>query len=88
MRWGMGMPHVVKHLETAMELDPVFLSPVQFAFVISFYIIFLAFAIGLAAWLATKEEAYVLGTNPRPLYDVAGLKGSVRFAMASVEVEK
>ena len=38
-----------------MELDPVLLSRVQFAFVISFHIIFPAFTIGLAAWLATLE---------------------------------
>ena len=33
-----------------MEFDPVFLSRLQFAFVISFHIIFPAFTIGLAAW--------------------------------------
>jgi len=36
-----------------MELDPVLLSHVQFAFLVTFHIIFLAFTIGLAAWLAT-----------------------------------
>lgn len=38
-----------------MEFDPVLLSRIQFAFVISFHIIFPAFTIGLAAWLATIE---------------------------------
>ena len=38
-----------------MELDPIFLSRLQFAFVISFHIIFPSFTIGLAAWLATIE---------------------------------
>ena len=38
-----------------MELDPVLLSRIQFDFVISFHIIFPAFTIGLAAWLATIE---------------------------------
>jgi cytochrome d ubiquinol oxidase subunit I len=38
-----------------MELDPVILSRIQFAFLISFHIIFPAFTIGLAAWLATLE---------------------------------
>jgi cytochrome bd ubiquinol oxidase subunit I len=38
-----------------MELDPIILSRIQFAFVISFHIIFPAFTIGLAAWLATIE---------------------------------
>jgi len=36
-------------------LDPVFLSRLQFGFVISFHIIFPSFTIGLAAWLATIE---------------------------------
>src|SRR5271170_4157138 len=38
-----------------MDLDPIFLSRIQFAFVVSFHIIFPAFTIGLAAWLATIE---------------------------------
>ena len=38
-----------------MDLDPVLLSRIQFAFVVSFHIIFPAFTIGLAAWLATLE---------------------------------
>ncbi|MEO8123354.1 MAG: cytochrome ubiquinol oxidase subunit I, partial [Burkholderiales bacterium] len=42
-----------------MDLDPVFLSRIQFAFVISFHIIFPAFTIGLAAWLATIEGAHL-----------------------------
>lgn len=40
-----------------MDLDPVLLSRLQFAFVISFHIIFPAFTIGLAAWLTTLEGA-------------------------------
>jgi cytochrome d ubiquinol oxidase subunit I len=42
-----------------MSLDPVILSRIQFAFVISFHIIFPAFTIGLAAWLATIEGAHL-----------------------------
>ena len=38
-----------------MEFDPVLLSRIQFAFVVSFHIIFPSFTIGLAAWLATIE---------------------------------
>ena len=38
-----------------MDLDPVLLSRIQFAFVVSFHIIFPTFTIGLAAWLATLE---------------------------------
>jgi len=40
-----------------MEFDPVLLSRLQFAFLISFHIVFPAFTIGLAAWLATLEGA-------------------------------
>jgi cytochrome bd ubiquinol oxidase subunit I len=36
-------------------LDPVLLSRIQFAFVVSFHIIFPAFTIGIASWLATIE---------------------------------
>jgi len=46
-----------------MELDPVFLSRLQFAFVITFHIIFPAFTIGLAAWLATIEGARLVTGN-------------------------
>ena len=38
-----------------MDLDPFLLSRMQFGFVVSFHIIFPAFTIGLAAWLATIE---------------------------------
>jgi cytochrome bd ubiquinol oxidase subunit I len=47
-----------------MELDPVFLSRLQFGFVISFHIIFPAFTLGLAAWLATIEGARLVTGNP------------------------
>ena len=36
-----------------MDLDPVILARLQFAFTISFHIIFPAFTIGLSAWIAT-----------------------------------
>jgi len=48
----------------AMGLDPFFLSRIQFAFVISFHIIFPSFTIGLAAWLATIEGARLATGNP------------------------
>jgi cytochrome d ubiquinol oxidase subunit I len=38
-----------------MSIGPVLLSRIQFGFVVSFHIIFPAFTIGLAAWLATIE---------------------------------
>src|SRR6201981_2896707 len=54
-----------------MDLDPVLLSRVQFAFVISFHIIFPAFTIGLAAWLATIEGVRLLTGDQlyRRIYD-------------------
>ena len=38
-----------------MDLDPVLLSRLQFAFTISFHIIFPSFTIGLSAYIATLE---------------------------------
>jgi cytochrome d ubiquinol oxidase subunit I len=49
-----------------MDLDPIFLSRLQFAFVVSFHIIFPAFTIGLAAWLATIEGMRL--ATGRPVY--------------------
>jgi cytochrome bd ubiquinol oxidase subunit I len=46
-----------------MALDPVILSRIQFGFVISFHIIFPAFTLGLAAWLATIEGARLVTGN-------------------------
>ena len=43
---------------------PRILSRIQFAFVISFHIIFPAFTMGLAAWLATIEGARLVTGNP------------------------
>jgi cytochrome bd ubiquinol oxidase subunit I len=47
-----------------MKLDPLFLSRLQFAFVVSFHIIFPAFTMGLAAWLATIEGVHLATGNP------------------------
>src|SRR5918997_2949381 len=38
-----------------MELDPILLARIQFAFTISFHIIFPSFTIGLSAYIATLE---------------------------------
>src|SRR6266403_3108983 len=51
-----------------MDITALLLSRIQFAFTISFHIIFPAFTIGLAAWL-TVLEALHLGTG-RPAYRV------------------
>jgi cytochrome bd ubiquinol oxidase subunit I len=39
-------------------MDALLLSRLQFAFTISFHIIFPAFSIGLAAWLTVLDRAY------------------------------
>ncbi len=43
-----------------MELDPVFLSRLQFAFVVAFHILLPAFTIGLAAFIVVLEGLYLL----------------------------
>ncbi len=40
-------------------LDPVLLARIQFAFTITFHIIFPSFTIGLASWLAVVEWRYL-----------------------------
>ena len=69
-----------------MDLDPVFLSRLQFAFVISFHIIFPAFTIGLAAWLATIEGARLVTGNPlyRRVFDFWLKVFAVSFGMGVV----
>jgi cytochrome d ubiquinol oxidase subunit I len=52
------------------EITPLLLSRIQFGFVMSFHIIFPAFTIGLASWLAFLAGAYVKTRKPiwRELY--------------------
>jgi cytochrome bd ubiquinol oxidase subunit I len=47
-----------------MDLDALLLSRIQFAFVVSFHIIFPAFTVGLAAWLAMIEGMRLATGNP------------------------
>jgi cytochrome d ubiquinol oxidase subunit I len=47
-----------------MDLDALLLSRVQFAFTISFHIIFPAFTIGLASWLAALEFQWLRTGEP------------------------
>jgi hypothetical protein len=42
-----------------MTLDPLLLSRVRFGSTVSFHVIFPAFTLGLAAWLATMERMQV-----------------------------
>ena len=69
-----------------MELDPVILSRIQFAFVISFHIIFPAFTMGLAAWLATIEGMRLFTGNPlyRRIFDFWLKIFAVSFGMGVV----
>ncbi|WP_028670381.1 cytochrome ubiquinol oxidase subunit I [Saccharospirillum impatiens] len=47
-----------------MELDPLFLSRLQFAFVVSFHAIFPVFTIGLASYIAVLEGFAYKSDNP------------------------
>ncbi|WP_374546408.1 cytochrome ubiquinol oxidase subunit I [Rhodoblastus sp.] len=69
-----------------MELDPVLLSRIQFAFVVSFHIIFPSFTIGLAAWLATIEGMSLATGNPvyRRVFDFWVKVFALSFAMGVV----
>jgi cytochrome d ubiquinol oxidase subunit I len=53
-----------------MELDAALLSRMQFAFTVSFHIIFPAFTIGLSAWLAVVEGLW-LWRGKRVYYELA-----------------
>ena len=48
---------------TIFDLDPLLLARIQFAFTISFHIIFPAFTIGLASWLAVVEGLWLKTGN-------------------------
>ena len=69
-----------------MDLDPLMLSRIQFAFTISFHIIFPAFTIGLAAWLATLEALSMATGRPvyRALLDIWIKVFAVAFGMGVV----
>ncbi|MGM0454480.1 MAG: cytochrome ubiquinol oxidase subunit I [Thermodesulfobacteriota bacterium] len=54
------------------NLDPVFLARAQFAFTVAFHIIFPAFTIGLASWLAVLEWRW-LKTGKQVYADVYGM---------------
>lgn len=51
------------------ELDPILLARIQFAFTISFHILFPAFTIGLASFLAVLEWRW-LATKDQRFYDL------------------
>ena len=43
-----------------MDLDPLILSRIQFAFVVSFHILFPSFTVGLACWIAVLEARWLM----------------------------
>ena len=47
-----------------MELDPVLLSRIQFAFVVAFHILLPAFTVGLASYIVVLEGLYLFRKNP------------------------
>src|SRR5512142_2478221 len=47
-----------------MELDPVLLSRLQFAFVIAFHILLPAFTVGLASFIVLLEGLYLVKRDP------------------------
>jgi cytochrome bd ubiquinol oxidase subunit I len=55
----------------AMNITALFLSRLQFAFTVSFHIIFPSFTIGLAAWLCVLEGMHFVTSSPvyRRLFD-------------------
>ena len=60
-----------------MDLDPVLLARLQFAFSISFHILFPAFTIGLAAWIVVLEAVW-LGRQRAPRRAVPVLDQDLR----------
>ncbi|MFO1431741.1 MAG: cytochrome ubiquinol oxidase subunit I [Candidatus Competibacteraceae bacterium] len=69
-----------------MELDPLLLSRLQFAFTMSFHILFPAFTIGLASWLLLLESIWLLTAREfyRKLYRFWLKIFAVSFAMGVV----
>lgn len=69
-----------------MDLEPLLLSRIQFAFLVTFHIIFPAFTIGLAAWLATLEAVFARTGNAiyRRVFDFWLRIFAVSFGMGVV----
>ncbi len=68
------------------QFDPVVLARIQFAFTISFHIIFPAFTIGLASWLAVLEWRWLATGNAvyRDIYRMWVKIFAVAFGMGVV----
>src|SRR5688500_2737410 len=65
-----------------MEYDPLFLSRIQFAFIVSFHILFPAFTIGLANWIVVLEGLY-LATGREAYFKLSGFLTMI-FAISFV----
>jgi len=68
------------------HLDPTLLARIQFAFTVSFHILFPAFTIGLASWLAVVEWRWLRTGNPlyREIYRMWVKIFAVTFGMGVV----
>jgi cytochrome d ubiquinol oxidase subunit I len=64
------------------DLDAVLLARIQFAFTISFHILFPAFTIGLASYLAVLEALFLI--TKRPVFDALYRLWLKAFAVAFV----
>ncbi len=62
------------------ELDPLLLSRIQFAFTISFHILFPSFTIGLAAWLVVLEALWL--RTGKAIYRETALHWTKIFAVS------
>ena len=69
-----------------MEFDPALLARIQFAFTISFHILFPALTIGLASWLAVVEGLWLKTGNEayRDIYKLWVKIFAVTFGMGVV----
>ena len=61
-------------------LDPVFLSRIQFAFVVSFHAVFPVFSIGMASFIALLQAFHYSTQNP--VYERLALFWTKIFALA------
>ncbi len=62
------------------ELDPLLLSRIQFAFTVSFHILFPSFTIGLAAWLVVLEALWL--RTGKAIYRETALHWTKIFAVS------
>ena len=70
-----------------MEYDPLFLSRIQFAFIVSFHILFPAFTIGLAHWIVVLEGLYLATGREAYFNPDKGFSGSGFELIAGLKIE-